>query len=140
MTAAPVHCAVSGSEFSHNSAIGGSLANGNGANAGGGGLSNDRALAIVIDSIFSNNQATGGKGIVGRNGTGGGIYNSLGGLIFSGDDKSVVTRNHARRGSGTSVAGQGLGGGIFGDFVPATEPDVFGNHASDDGDDLFEPL
>ena len=117
---------------------GGSLTNGIGAFAGGGGLGNDSAVATVIDSVFSNNQVTGGQGVDGGNGLGGGIFNSNGLLTFSGE-QTVVKRNHARGGSGTSVAGQGLGGGIFnaGFVVADTVPSVFANHASDDGDDLF---
>ena len=129
---------VYGSEFSHNRVIGGSLANGNGAAAGGGGLNNDSANAEIIDSVFSDNRVTGGKGAVGGNGEGGGIRNFNALLTFS-EEQSVVKRNHARGGSGSTTNGEGLGGGIYNaaSVLATTVPDVFANHASDDGDDLF---
>ena len=130
---------VYGSEFLHNSVTGRSLANGNGALGAGGGLSNELAGATIIDSVFSNNQATGGQGVDGGNGVGGGIANfDISLLTFSGE-KSVVERNHARGGAGSNADGQGLGGGVFNEGVVVANPvpDVFANHASDEGDDIF---
>jgi hypothetical protein len=131
---------VKSSRVTDNRVTGGSMINGNGGVANGGGLNNSQAGATIIDSVFSNNQVRGGHGVVGGNGQGGGIANIGAELIFAGE-KSVVTRNHARGGSGTSAAGEGLGGGIF-NFLgsvdsAASVPDVFGNHASDGDDDLF---
>ena len=126
------------SRLTNNRVTGGSLADGNGAAAGGGGLNNDSANAEIIDSVFSDNRVTGGKGAVGRNGEGGGIRNFNALLTFSGE-QSVVKRNHARGGSGSTTNGEGLGGGIYNaaSVLATTVPDVFANHASDDGDDLF---
>jgi hypothetical protein len=107
--------------FSNNQAVGGA-GNGSGLSAGdglGGGLANvSGATATLSGCIFNSNQATGGQGSAGGNGSdglGGGLANILGSrLTISG---CAISGNLATGGTGGSGAngGNGFGGGLYND-------------------------
>src|SRR5262249_55576619 len=81
----------------------------------GGGIYNNSGVLVVTGTRVVANQATGGAGMIGGNAEGGGIVS---GVEFDfpatvAIDHVIVANNISRGGAGTSVAGDGSGGGIF---------------------------
>ena len=97
------------------------------------------AIVTISNTTIAENVAIGGAGVIGGNGSGGGVYVEDTTACIT---HSTVRDNQALGGSGSSLDGRGVGGGFYiedGD-VGIANTLILANVASTSDDDVFGPF